>query len=33
MMADITKLEHARHLKRAGLPLTTSLEQRTFSHE
>jgi hypothetical protein len=32
-MADITKLEHARHLKRAGLPLTTSLEQRTFSHE
>jgi hypothetical protein len=32
-MTNITKLEHARHLKRAGLPLTTSLEQRTFSRE
>ena len=27
----VTRLEHARHLKQAGLPLNTPVEDRTFS--
>jgi hypothetical protein len=30
-MNDITSIQDARYLKRAGLPLNTPLEQRTFS--